>query len=59
MHRAHTGRSVYVEPSGVVELTNELGMLREKLRQEESSILNNMCRYDWWDMVRYYLYDMV
>eukprot|EP01031_Cornospumella_fuschlensis_P024932 gene24932-30122_t len=41
---SNTGRSVYVEPSAVVELTNELGLAQEKLKQEENTILNDMCR---------------
>lgn len=41
---SNTGRTFYVEPFEVVELTNDLMELRGQLRAEENRILFEMCR---------------
>jgi DNA mismatch repair protein MutS2 len=39
-----TGRTIYVEPSEVVELTNRLKDLRGQLAEEENRVYYAMCR---------------
>ena len=41
---SNTGRTIYVEPFEVVDLTNEMKSTQGKLRAEENSILFDMCQ---------------
>jgi len=41
---SNTGRTIYVEPMDIVEVTNEMKSLTGQLRAEENRILLEMCR---------------
>lgn len=41
---SNTGRTIYVEPFEVVDMTNEMKSMQGQLRAEENRILSDMCR---------------
>ena len=41
---SNTGRTIYVEPFEVVDMTNEMKSMQGQLRAEENRILSEMCR---------------